>query len=302
MREQRTKVTRSGVYWRGRELDKEEIERRRQAIHLREFPREVIDLLLSKDGVSLSQKGVLSVLERLWNGEGARPEPAHPNGSNCPNPNNEGLCGCKPVCPTCGGSRIIGCEHCIARNIVCPHTFTHRPCPDCTRPQSLEEAAQRSRASAERAGARCLKCGIARWESTSLCDHVYFDRRKGQQRKWEERREVVGRHWKDSSLVLIGHRRVKRVRGNRLLPLYVFDSREDARRKGDRRSTTSLHQQTLAEVPDEIRERVRKEGDQRKGQRRVQIYRRAQESIEYMGRLKRLGCSDRRAGEERRNG
>ena len=85
-----------------------------------------------------------------------------------------------------------------------------KPCPDCTRPQSLEEAAQRSRASAERAGMRCLKCGGVRWETTSFCDHVYEERR----------------------------------------------------------STISLHQQTLAEIPDEIRERVRKEGDQRTGQQR----------------------------------
>ena len=51
-------------------------------------------------------------------------EEYHPNGSNCPNPNNEGLCGC---CPTCGGSKVVND---MAATLPWE---TGRPCPDCTK-------------------------------------------------------------------------------------------------------------------------------------------------------------------------
>ena len=267
MREQRTKVTRSGVYWRGRELDKGEFKQGREkmtpkeeferwhrqtrvdtgcghpwasdiwdyfAPH-REFPREdegrkILDDLANL-GVLSSTKQVSQAASLLsdralvllygecpmcsgskqvpiqayekeyiledeegdhWKpcpdcqGEKARPEPAHPNGSNCPNPNNEGLCGCKP-CPTCGGRGEA--ETWAITGAYPTGRLVMLPCPDCTRPQSFDEAAQRSRASAKRA--RCLKCGVARWESTSLCDHVFVNRRMGQQRVQTDRRGPI---------------------------------------------------------------------------------------------------------------
>ncbi len=58
----------------------------------------VMDTLLSVDIIQNIGEKTIIIIENLFNSENARPEPAHPNGSNCPNPNNEGLCGCKPVC------------------------------------------------------------------------------------------------------------------------------------------------------------------------------------------------------------
>ncbi len=113
-----------------------------------EFPREaikeVVCVLLGYDMIShlpeINQ--AIDKIESLCNGESARPEPAHPNGSNCPNPNNEGLCGCKPVCQTCGGSKwkCVLEDHLApeskpqcSRWIGCNKACTHwEPCPDCT--------------------------------------------------------------------------------------------------------------------------------------------------------------------------
>ncbi len=168
--------------------------------YLREdFPREaikeVVCILLGYDVTSHLPEidQAIDKIERLCNGGSARIEPTHPNGSNCPNPNNEGLCGCKP-CPTCEGTKMVDANYSSGYGGIRtkpPQT----PCPDC--------------------------------------------------------------------------------------------------------STISLHQQTLAEVPDEIRERVRKEGDQCKGQRRVQTDRRGpihlRHNFEYLRRLR-----IRRKGDERR--
>ena len=71
---------------------------------------------------------------------------------------------CKPVCPTCGGSREV------SRTGVCPGLT--KPCPDCTEKPK---------------GPICLKCGYEGgsserfWENP--CKHTYIDQRKGEERR-----------------------------------------------------------------------------------------------------------------------
>ena len=245
MREQRTKVTRSGVYWRGRELDKEEIERRRQTIYLQEFPREaikeVVCILLGYDVISHHPDIDLAIdkIERFWNA----PNTKDPNvdteegrkildelaglgvlSSTRQAAQAASLLSDRAVlllygeCPTCEGREKVCPPECpptggpcdldeLEHLATCPALL---PCPDCTRPQSLEEAAQRSRASAERAGERCLKCGVARWESTSLCNHVYVDQRKGKRRQiYGHLRHQQHKNGEAATLYLTGHYRME---------------------------------------------------------------------------------------------
>ena len=129
------------------------------APHLRgEFPREAVEKLVQADLKKVTDEWweeraamITDHLERLWNGEvpgsvgltydcgfdagyklrqHEEQEESHPNGSNCPNPNEEGLCGC---CLTCGGNGkrcTIGGTHVHCYN---------EPYPDCTeKPQTFK--------------------------------------------------------------------------------------------------------------------------------------------------------------------